>query len=261
MTRKKLSILGTAPSFIRAPYRDNEYEIWGIGCGADRFERVDALFEFHRRNEYLTFLDRLNKPEVPVYMAFPHKEVKKSLAFPIDKLIEKYKDDFTDKPCLTSSITLMFVYALYLGYQYIELWGVHMSHSEEYGHQLPSIEYWIGYARGQRLTVKIAPESDILKSTYIYGFEEKDAKFYRLTERRAIIEKDRKEIEEKLYRHYGNKDIIAYLAKKGILKEDDKAVVEQMAKIQNNIEILEGLFHNRDGQLESINYQIQMMEQ
>jgi hypothetical protein len=49
--------------------------------------------------------------------------------------------------------------------------GIDMAQDGEYSHQRPSCEMAIGFARGMGLNVFIAPESDLCRSIYKYGYD------------------------------------------------------------------------------------------
>jgi hypothetical protein len=46
------------------------------------------------------------------------------------------------------------------------------SHNTEYGSQRPSCEYWLGIAAGKGIKIYTAEPSDLLLTTFLYGFEE-----------------------------------------------------------------------------------------
>lgn len=87
----------------------------------------------------------------------------------------------------------------------IGLYGVDMAHVSEYSDQRPSCEYMIGVAVGKGITVKVPPQSDLLKTRYLYGVEDPGdfevklkARHDELQERIARASKDLDEAAEKL---------------------------------------------------------------
>jgi hypothetical protein len=46
------------------------------------------------------------------------------------------------------------------------------SHNSEYSHQRPSCEYFIGIAQGRGITVTIPPDCELLKTDFLYGFQQ-----------------------------------------------------------------------------------------
>jgi hypothetical protein len=48
---------------------------------------------------------------------------------------------------------------------------VNMTNADEYSHQKPSCEYFVGIARGRGIKVLVPTGSDLLKTGRLYGFE------------------------------------------------------------------------------------------
>ncbi|KKW05508.1 MAG: hypothetical protein UY40_C0017G0001 [candidate division CPR1 bacterium GW2011_GWC1_49_13] len=173
--KDKVCIIGFADSKTQAPYDDPDYEFWGVNeMWADKtIKKCDVLFELHdykwicegkRLKEHIKWL-RENK-DVPVFMQRHFDDIPLSIPFPKDDLIQKYGSYFTN------TISWEIALAMHLGFREIRLYGVNMSNDIEYSSQRPSCEYYIGLARGMGITVYIPPESDLLKSMYLYGFED-----------------------------------------------------------------------------------------
>lgn len=53
------------------------------------------------------------------------------------------------------------------------------SHNSEYEAQRPSCEFWLGVAQGLGIHVHIPPAADLLKTRFLYGFEEKQQDVFR----------------------------------------------------------------------------------
>lgn len=49
------------------------------------------------------------------------------------------------------------------------------SHNSEYHWQRPSVEYWIGMAKGMGIKIYVPPTADLLKTRFLYAFEERPA--------------------------------------------------------------------------------------
>lgn len=179
--KKKVYIVGFAPSWKETPWDDKEAEIWvlnefyKVAKQVPNF-RADRWFEIHNR-----FSLSKNMPEhqqflkqcfVPVYMQKKYDDIPNSIKFPKDEIIEFFKD----KGCkgaqyFTNSISWFIAFAIMEGFQYIGIYGVDMATDSEYGWQRPSCEYWIGLAEGMGIEVYIPPASDLLKCTQLYAFE------------------------------------------------------------------------------------------
>jgi hypothetical protein len=102
-----------------------------------------------------------------IIMQKRYKGVPGAKKLPIQEMIDKYC--FGSPDDLTSTLAHMLVYAFYLGYRDIELYGFGMESDTEYFQQLPSVKYWIGY--GRALGIKIeAPGAAFMKGQH-YAYE------------------------------------------------------------------------------------------
>ena len=77
----------------------------------------------------------------------------------------------------------MIALALHMQPDVINIYGVDMSQDTEYAAQRPSCEYYIGLAKGQGIEVNIPLDSDLLKSSEIYGYHTDNALRVKLTAR------------------------------------------------------------------------------
>ncbi len=185
---KKVAIVGCADSRDQAPYDDPSFEIWGVNNlflqldvapFANRmrwFEphtfTFDGLF-FRRRGkkdfrgtpviQYMTGLAQLG---CPVYMQQPWPQIPNAVEFPLDKAIAKFGRYFTN------TIAYELAYAIMLDFDEIHIYGVDMAVAEEFMNQRPSVEFFVGVAVGLGKKVYIPPEADLLKTRFLYGYEE-----------------------------------------------------------------------------------------
>lgn len=173
--KSKVAIVGFADSKVQAPFDDKDFEIWSINeCWSDKaIKRVDVIFELHdlawikegkRIKEHYTWLK--NNKEIAIIMQKHFLEIPMSVPYPLDDIVKKYGNYFTN------TISEMIALAMEIGFKEIHLYGVNMATDTEYGAQRPSVEYFVGLARGKGITVYIPSESDLLKNFYIYGFED-----------------------------------------------------------------------------------------
>jgi hypothetical protein len=182
--KRKIAIVGYAPSSRDlAPYGNKEWEIWGVNELYKLGKKVDVLFELHdykflrskeRNPQHLEWLRAAN---IPVFMLKHYEDIPQSIEFPIDEVVkvaEPYGDYFTN------SISYMIAFAIMLGVDEIGIWGIDMATDEEYQHQRPSIEYFVGVAIGRGIKVYIPPQSDLLKTRYRYGYDDMEAVQYKL---------------------------------------------------------------------------------
>lgn len=172
-----VAIVGFAPSSMGlAPFGNKEIEIWGINelYIVPEATRIDRLFELHsyerftqkdRNPNHLTWLQ--NNKTIPIYLQKKYKDIPKSIAFPFDLIVEKTRTNY-----FTNSISWLIAFAVISGAKKIELWGIDMARAEEYESQRPSVEYFVGWARGLGIEVLVPDQSDILLTTHLYGIEE-----------------------------------------------------------------------------------------
>jgi hypothetical protein len=107
----------------------------------------------------------------PVYMIEPHPEVPDSVPYPKDEVLKVFP------PYFTNSVSWILAHAILEGRPAIHLFGVDMGMvmnpgPEEFGEQRPSVEFFLGWARGAGIEVVIPKESDLLKTNVLYGYEE-----------------------------------------------------------------------------------------
>ncbi len=185
---KKVAIVGCADSRDQAPYDDPSFEIWGVNNlflqldvtpFANRmrwFEQhkftFDGLF-FRRRGkkdfrgtpvaQYMTGLAQLG---CPVYMQQPWPQIPNAVDFPLDAAIEKFGRYFTN------TVSYELALAIMLDFDEIHIYGVDMAVAEEFMNQRPSVEFFVGVAVGLGKKVYIPPEADLLKTRFLYGYEE-----------------------------------------------------------------------------------------
>ena len=193
---KKVALLGTVPHKLKAPFSDPSFEIWAIAhaCLGDPLPRVDRIFEIHSKKEYLEWKSDdawKRHPNIPVYLWDVDPDVPNSVKFPVMDVVSRFQI-FPDRPeCLqTNSISWMIALAILEGFREIHIYGVNMSHATEYGAQKPSCEYYLGLARGLGISIYVPTESDLCKSTFLYGFEDERVNQLRLkyNDRRMFLQ-------------------------------------------------------------------------
>lgn len=179
-TRQNVAIVGFAPGSmtqVRAFFDDPNWEIWGINQLYITFpmmaEKATRWFQIHRRESYERNVDRdhshhawlQNQRKFPIYMEEQQPDVPMSVAMPWQALIEKFGSYFTN------SISWEIALAVHEGFKRIALYGIDMAQDNEYTYERPSVEYFLGWARGSGIEVIIPAESDLLKTMWIYPLE------------------------------------------------------------------------------------------
>lgn len=100
---------------------------------------------------------------IKIIMKDENLDVPGCVRLPIEEMTAKYCND--NVPYFTSTLAHMLVYAFYLGYKSITLYGFEMESGTEYEHQRACVEYWIGYGRAQGIQIE-APGANILKGEH-----------------------------------------------------------------------------------------------
>ena len=180
----KVAIVGFGESRRGAPIKDETYEIWGLNDLYDQLKRYDRWFDIHDRNSkdknsidiHKTSrgakqkLEAYKEMKCPIYCQEAWPDIPTAEKFPLKEIQDKFcgggKGYFTCQP------SYMIAFALYLDFDVIELHGIDMSIDTEYSIQRPSVEYWVGLARGMGKTVYIPQGSSLMKTKYIYGYEQ-----------------------------------------------------------------------------------------
>jgi len=187
-TKKKVIIMGFAPSTrCDTPFDDESFEVWGLNDLYRCIPRADRWFEMHTREVIENHpyyggkhLKELQDCQIPIYMQQVHPDIPHSMRYPIEQMTRYFFGDdipegTSDKDTLyysyfTNTVSYMMALAIYEGYEEIHLYGVDMCADSEYSHQRPSVEYFIGFARGRGIKVRVPLKSDLLKTIYPYEY-------------------------------------------------------------------------------------------
>lgn len=186
----KVAIVGFTTHRDKAPFHDESFQIWAMNDLYRFIPRVDVLFELHTRrllnskqrgvNDHVEWL---KTSPIPVFMQDHYDDIPNSVRFPIENILGKYGNYFTN------SVSYMIALAIEEGAQEIHLYGVDMAGEGEYEEQRPSVEYFLGIAKGMGIKVHVPPESELLKTMYLYGYEDEKETEMQLTlkERKKMI--------------------------------------------------------------------------
>ena len=177
---KKVAVLGFTDSWKAAPFSDPSWEIWGLNELYMMIPRWTRWFELHTRSVYEADKNRTNDHiyalramTCPVYMHQHYDDIPMSVAYPLNEIARAFPSPAEgSRPYLTNSISYMLALAIYENFQEIMIAGVDMAHDTEYGTQRPSCEYYIGIAQGRGVKVTMPPECELLKTDFLYGYEQ-----------------------------------------------------------------------------------------
>jgi hypothetical protein len=172
LNKRRIALVGTAPSScMDAPYDDESWEIWTLGCNVETGKRITKLFELHTQDvleeagswkELKPYLEKMGKDTI---LGHANPLLPDATPFPKQEIIDLLGNYFT------SSIAWMIGYAILQKPDAIGLWGIDMMGEEEYLNQRACCEYLLGIARGMNITLVKAPESPLLRSERLYAFE------------------------------------------------------------------------------------------
>ncbi len=202
---KKVAIVGFGGSKNQLQYRDDT-EIWGMNDLYSHLEKWSRWFDIHdfdsadpnsiknhkTNRAKLQKLEAYKKMECPIYCQEAWEEIPTAIKYPLQEIQKELCNG--EKGYFTNQVSYMIALAIYEKFDKISLYGIDMAVDDEYEHQRPSVEYWIGYARGKGIEVYVPNDSSLLKTNYIYGYEQEEAiEFVADCKKRLEFLKDRKE--------------------------------------------------------------------
>ena len=209
---KKLAIVGTATSSVNlAPYNNSDYEIWGLNgvfslIDFPNITNFTRWFELHSmqviqeankdiKYSFGSYIDWLQALTIPVYMQEKYVEIPTAVKYPLSEILQRFPRAY-----FNNTVSWMIALAIYEGYMDISVYGVDMATTGEYASQRPSCEYFLGYAEGAGIKLYIPDESDLLKTPFLYGFEDEKQNFMRskLLAKKAEYEKKKAEFKQQL---------------------------------------------------------------
>lgn len=175
--RKKIAIVGYAPSRSLAPYDDESWEIWGVNEIYREIPRCSVLFELHdwdwlrgpeRNKEHLR---TMQEATIPIYMQRHFPEIPRSIALPKAEIEQQFRSEY-----FTNTISWMVAEALRQQPSHLGIYGCDMALDSEYRGQRPSLEFWLGIAHGWMLAgiieqLIVPLECDLLKVAFQYGIQ------------------------------------------------------------------------------------------
>lgn len=172
---KKVALVGMASSSRRlAPFGNPDYEMWGLNelhCKGLPGPWA-RWFELHGRDRIennprtANHLHWLKTRKFPIYMQRAYQDIPGSVEYPLHDVSLLFGMYFTSTPAF------MMALAIVVGFERIELYGMDMVLESEYFHQRSCMEYLIGWARGDGIQVQIPASSELLRASYLEGYEE-----------------------------------------------------------------------------------------
>lgn len=172
---RKIAIVARGGTNCLAPFRDKEWEIWGLPWIS--YPRIDRVFDLHSQRFYdeqpYNWLSegawlRRHIKEAPDAIAYCEKSRMRlfpnAVEFPFEKVFKEVPFNYFE-----NSIAYMLGLAIVERVDEIGLWGVHMYAGAEAELAHSSVTYLIGLAQGRGIKVTVAPGSPLFMSNYTAG--------------------------------------------------------------------------------------------
>lgn len=169
----KVLILGTIPTWNKAPLGDKSWEVWGMNAFWNTWGKyATRWFEIHPMSIILRdgwqYYKWMEDCKIPIYMLKHYNKVPSSIPFPIAEISKGFMKQFSSTFCYQMAL------AIYEGFKTIGLYGVDFSGGtlRERFIEWRSILYWIGVATGRGIKIQYPDgSSDVLSHRYLYGLE------------------------------------------------------------------------------------------
>ena len=170
-TREKLALVGYASSTRDlAPFDDPTYDILGLNQLYRFIPRADLWTDIHDYwdEENVEGTDHegwLRDCGIPILMNKTRSNLPTAIRYPLERAIAAGCDYFT------STVAFLIAWGIVQGYKEIALYGIDLIVGTEYEFQRQCAEFWLGIAHGRGMTVRIPPQSALLKHSHRYGYE------------------------------------------------------------------------------------------
>jgi len=170
MTKKRINIMGSARGWEETPFDDGE--VWAVN-NVHIYREVDLVIDIHHHCLYPIVekdkqsIEDIKKKGIPFMSREAIPGIPNSIKYPLEEISEEFDTDY-----FGSGIDYIIALAIYRGATEIHVYGVMMAKGSEYFHQKPSVEFWLGVAKGRRIEVVVHGESSILKTKncLLYGY-------------------------------------------------------------------------------------------
>ena len=185
--KNTVAIIGSHPvSRAWFDFSRNDCDVWVFNEAPkqDWCKRYDSVFQMHspvifrseqNRNDAKHYEWLKEQRNIQIVMQDDYDDIPASVKFPLDEIVEKclkgicLDGDGNTIGYFTSSVSYALALAIHLGYTVIEMYGVEMETHTEYKHQRDGVTFWIGFANGKGITIKVY-SSNIMISP-LYGYE------------------------------------------------------------------------------------------
>jgi len=237
--KHKVAIVGFAPSCadVRVYFNDPDWEIWGLNQLYLQFptmaEKATRWFQIHQRSSYDQAVrdhkhdDWLKaQTNFPIYLdpaTWKESGIPMGIPYPRFEIQKTFGDYFTNSISWMISLAV-YEHIKYGGLEKLAIYGVDMAQDEEFREQRPSCEWLVGWAQALigKDNVYIPAKSDLMKTTWIYPFEEGSAEKFRvkldarideLSQRAQQIRSQKLQLHDQEMQLIGAKDNALYIKK------------------------------------------------
>ena len=199
MGQKRAALVGTAQTWVQAPWNDPNIVICGLNdlynCGiprADRWYDLHPISQMYFREATGKFVDPREIPsgkhyirpaqhlqwlqqqaqQIPVFLQeVPDGWPPNAQRFPIEACKAMLRARPDQEAYIASSPALILAHLLLEGFTEIQIYGIHLATQAEYIKQRPGFEWLIGRAQERGVTIIFPEECPLLKHTHLYAYE------------------------------------------------------------------------------------------
>ena len=176
--KKTVAIVGSHPGTREDfDFDRTDCDIWVFNEALNTpwCKRATGVFQLHQPIIWRSATNRndpkhyewLKSGDTPtIFMIDQYEDVPQSERYPLDEIMETF--DKAEK-YFTSSVSFAIALAIYKGYERIEVYGVEMETSTEYGHQRVGVAYWCGFAAG--MGIEVDYHSPTFFKAPLYGYD------------------------------------------------------------------------------------------
>lgn len=238
---RRIALVGTAQSSAHAPFRDESWEIWGVGYRGDHVTRATRWYELHRLEggadgPEWPDLVRAWAKDCELWMMWPQPLGETVHQYPHERMAARFGTFF-----MTSSFAWMMAQAIDelrpVGGEpvpgEIGLWGVDMEYGTEYREQRAGLRHFISLAKALGIPVRMVLSSGLAYEPVPYPFRDDDPLLAKLRYRKATLAKEKQVRQTALDGATGRLDRIAAAKdelRRGIQSAPEKAVKDWAAE-------------------------------
>lgn len=270
LSPRKIAMVGTAASRLKAPFADESYEIWGVG-GRGSEPRATRWYELHslraEPDEWVAAwckqLREVVTRDCDLYMIYPRADCGPRVKqFPTERILARFGSFH-----LTSSFSWMMAQAIDelvpVGNaappgSLIEIWGVDMEYGTEYAQQRAGFRAFISIAHALGITVLRPAESGLSYDPVPYPMWQDDPMLSKVSLiigriKRAMAGKDddlrkirsmiaqNRAVTDELQRWIATGSVPAGLNDRvAVLAKETETLLQSSANISREIALLEG---------------------